>query len=279
MLVARAHVSAKDYDGATQALRKALALQPDRLDVQRDAIAVLLAAGKPEEALADARALQKARPKEAVGYMFEGEVLATQQKYAEAARAYGEALKRQSLPVLVARQHALLEAAGKSGEGDAVAARWLRENPKDTVVRVYLAGRDLGRKDYKAASRGYREVLAIQPDNPLILNNLAWTLSQLKDPSAVEYAEKAYNLAPASPAVADTLGWILVERGDTKRGVELLSKAAAAAPNALEIRVHYAKALAKAGDKTAAKKELESALQSAGQSPLRAEAEELLKQL
>jgi putative PEP-CTERM system TPR-repeat lipoprotein len=269
----------KDYDGAAQALRKALALQPERLDVHRDAIAILLAAGKPEEALADARALQKARPKEAVGYMFEGEVLATQKKFAEAAKAYAEALKRQSLPVLVARQHSLLEAAGKPAEGEAIAARWLRENPKDTVVRLYLAERDLGRKDYKAAAKAYRELLALQPESPVVLNNLAWALSQLKDPSALDYAEKAHGLAPNSAAVADTLGWILVERGDTKRGVEILAKAAADAPKAVEIRLHYAKALVKAGDKAAAKRELESTLQAAGQHPLRAEAEELLKQL
>jgi len=279
MLAARAYVAGKDYDGAIQALRKALALQPDRPEVHRDAIAVFLAAGKPEEALADARALQKARPNEAVGYMFEGEVLATQKRFAEAAKAYSEAVKRQPLPVAVARLHALLEAAGRPGEGEAVAARWLRDNPKDTVVRLYLADRDLRRKDYKAAARGYRELLALQPENPVVLNNLAWTLSQLKDPSALEYAEKAHNLAPNSAAVADTLGWMLVERGETKRGVELLGKAAAAAPGSLEIRVHYAKALAKAGDKAAAKKELESVLQSAGESPLRAEAEALLKQL
>ena len=158
-------------------------------------------------------------------------------------------------------------------------ARWVRERPADGVVRLYLADRNLGRKDYKAAAKGYREVLALQPESPVALNNLAWTLSQLKDPSAVEYAEKAHKLAPNSPAVADTLGWMLVERGDTKRGLELLGQAAAAAPNSLEIRVHYAKALAKTGDKTAARKELESALQSAAESPLRTEAEALLKQL
>jgi putative PEP-CTERM system TPR-repeat lipoprotein len=279
MLAARAHVAAKDYDGAVQSLRKALALSPERLDVHREAIAILLAAGKPEEALADARALQKARPKEAAGYMFEGEVLAAQQKFAEAAKAYGEAVKRQPAPVLVARQHALLDAAGKRGDADALAARWLKEQSKDTVVRMYLADRDLRRKDYKAAAKGYRDLLALQPENPVILNNLAWTLSQLKDPAALEYAEKAHARAPGSPAIADTLGWILVERGDTKRGVELLAQAAAGAPNALQIRLHYAKALVQAGDKAAARKELEGALQLAGQSPLRAEMEELLKQL
>jgi putative PEP-CTERM system TPR-repeat lipoprotein len=279
MLAARAHVAAKDHDGAIQALRKALALQPDRADVHREAIAVFLAAGKPEEALADARALQKARPKEAVGYLFEAEVLAAQKKFADAAKANAEALKRQPLPSLVARQHDLLEAAGKTGEAEALVTSWLRDNPKDTVVRLYLAERDLRRKNYAAAAKSYREMLALQPENPIVLNNLAWALAQLNDPSAIDYAEKAYSIAPNSAAVADTLGWMLVERGDTKRGVELLGKAAAAAPNALEIRVHYARALAKSGDKTAAKRELERALQSAGESPLRAEAEALLKQL
>jgi putative PEP-CTERM system TPR-repeat lipoprotein len=279
MLAARAHVAAKDYDGATQALRKALTLQPDRMDVHRDAIAVLVAAGKPEDALADARALQKARPAEAVGYVFEAEVLVAQKRYAEAARAYAEALKRQASPLLVTRQHFLLEVAGKRGEGDAAAARWLRENPKDTVVRLYLAERDLYRKDYKAAARRYREILALQPNNPVALNNLGWTLSQLGEPEAVEYAEKAYSLAPNNPAIADTLGWMLVERGDMKRGMELLSKAAADAPNALQIRLHYAKALLKTGDKAGARRELEQVRQAPEQSPLRVEAEELLKQL
>ena len=36
-------------------------------------------------------------------------------------------------------------------------------------------------------------------------------------------------LAPNNPAVMDTLGYILVERGDTKRGLPYLEKAAAAA--------------------------------------------------
>jgi putative PEP-CTERM system TPR-repeat lipoprotein len=279
MLTARAHVANKAYDAAIQSIAKALALQPDRLDVHRDAIAVYLAAGRPEDALADARALQKARPKEAAGYVFEGEVLATQKKFGEAARAYAEALSRQPGPVLAIRQHVLLEAAGKRGEADAALARWIREHPKDVATRLYVAESDLRRKDYQAAAKAYREVLALQPENPVVLNNLAWTLSQLKDPAAVEYAEKAHRLAPNSPEVTDTLGWMLVERGDTKRGLELLGQAAAAAPNALAIRIHHAKALAKAGDNAGAKRELESALQSAGENPLRAEAEALLKQL
>ena len=280
--LAAAQLTAKEYDNAIGTLRKALAIRSDAVEVRREIAIVQVAAGRPEEALKEARAVQAARPKDAMGFALEGDIFTAQKKLNEAISAYGEALKRQpSAPTLVIRLHALFEAAGKVGEGDSMAARWLRDNPKDTGVRLYLAERDLKRKDYKAASKGYRELLAIQPENAIILNNLAWTLSQLNDPSALGFAEQAYGLAPNSPAIADTLGWILVERGDTQRGVEILAKAAAGAPNALEVRIHYAKALVKAGDKPAARKELESALKAvAGQaSPMKAEAEALLKQL
>jgi len=88
-----------------------------RIDVAQ-AVPARLAAGKPEEALADAKALQKARPKEPVGFAFEGEVLAAQKKFGEAASAYGEALKRQKAPVLALRLHGLLTQAGKKKEAE-----------------------------------------------------------------------------------------------------------------------------------------------------------------
>ena len=55
----------------------------------------------------------------------------------------------------------------------------------------------------------------------------------------------------------DTLGWLLVEKGETARGVELLRRAVDLAPGSAELRLHLAKALLKAGDKVgAARKEL-----------------------
>jgi putative PEP-CTERM system TPR-repeat lipoprotein len=279
LLLARAQLAKKDVEAATTTLRKALELQPDRLDVHREAIGAYLAAGKPEDALADARTLQKARPKEAVGFVFEGEVLAAQKKFGEAASAYGEALKRQKAPVLALRMHGLLTQAGKKKEADAVLARWMQENPKDVLVRLYLADSALNRKDYNAAVPAYRQILAEQPNNVVVLNNLAWALWQLKDPGALALAEKAHGLAPDNPAVADTLGVILVEQGDLKRGMQLLDEAVKAAPNVPDLRLHYARALLKSGDKAAARRELEQIGQLQVETPAKAEAETLLKQL
>jgi putative PEP-CTERM system TPR-repeat lipoprotein len=279
ILLGRAQAAAKDYDAAAQSLRKALALQPSQMDALQGLMAVQIAAGKPEDALAEARALQKERPKDPAGFVLEGEVYLAQKKTNEAILAYNEALKRQAAPAIAIRLHGLLNAANRSADADALAARWLKEHPKDTTMRLYLAERDLARKDYRSASKHYRDLLAIQPQNALVLNNLAWALSQQNDPAALDYAEKAYTLAPNSPAIADTLGWMLVERGDAKRGTELLAKAASAAPAATEIRMHYAKALLKTGDKAGARKELEAVSAAPGESPLKAEAAELLKKL
>jgi putative PEP-CTERM system TPR-repeat lipoprotein len=279
MRLAAVHFRAKDYDAALQALRKALVLSPDNLEVAREIIVVQLAAGRVDDAIKEARDVQTRRPKQAIGFAMEGDVLTSQKKFVEAAKLYAEAAKRQALPQLVVTEHQLLTAAGQAANADAVAARWLKQYPKDVVVRLYLADLEIRNKNFRQASRQYREVLALQPENAVALNNLAWSLYELKDPAAEDHAAKAYNLAPGNPAIQDTYGWILVNRGDTKRGVEILGKAAGAAPNALEIRMHYAKALLKSGDKAAARKELEAVASAKNDSPLRVEAVELLKQL
>jgi putative PEP-CTERM system TPR-repeat lipoprotein len=279
MRLAAVHFGAKDYDAALQSLRKALVLGADNLEVAREIIVVQLAAGRVDEAIKEAREVQSRRPKQAIGFAMEGDVLANQKKFAEAAKVYAEASKRQPLPQLVIREHQLLTAAGQQANADAVAARWLKQNPKDAVVRMYLADREIRDKNFRQASRQYREVLTLQPENAVALNNLAWSLYELKDPAAAGFAERAYDLAPGNPAIQDTYGWILVNQGDAKRGVEILGKAAGAAPNALEIRMHYAKALLKSGDRSAARKELEAVASAKNESPLKAEAVELLKQL
>ena len=132
-------------------------------------------------------------------------------------------------------------------------------------------------EDFLAVAARYQEILALQPGHVAVMNNLAWALSELKDPAALGYAEKAHAKAPADPNIQDTYGWLLFNSGDEKRGIALLTQAATAAPKSPEVRMHLAKALLKTGDKAAAKRELEAVVQFAGKSPLKAEAEQLLQ--
>jgi Tfp pilus assembly protein PilF len=45
---------------------------------------------------------------------------------------------------------------------------------------------------------------------------------------------RAYKLAPNNPAILDTYGVLLADRGEVRRGVEMLQKAVALAPPARE---------------------------------------------
>jgi Flp pilus assembly protein TadD len=112
--------------------------------------------------------------------------------------------------------------------------------------------------DFPGAAQHYKKMLEIQPNDVLALNNLAFVAGRLNDPKAIEYAEKADKLAPSTPMILDTWGTLLVNRGDTKRGVEILQRAANLAPTAGVIRLNLARALIKDGQKEAAKKELEA---------------------
>jgi predicted Zn-dependent protease len=57
--------------------------------------------------------------------------------------------------------------------------------------------------------------------------------------------------------IMDTLGVLLIESGDTARGLDMLRKATAMAPRSASIRLNLAKALIKVGQKDAARKELD----------------------
>jgi len=279
MRLASAQYASKSTDAAIATLRRVISLKPDLLDAQREIIAVQIASGRAEDALKEAKSIQKLRPTEAIGFAAEGDILASQKRFADAGNAYAEAIKRQSVAELVARQYQMLIAAGKAPEANALAGKWIQANPKDTVLRFQIANDLLAKKEYRDAAARYKEIIAIQPANFGVLNNLAWVLHQVQDSSAIGYAEKAYTIATGNPEVMDTLGWLLFSKGDTARGMALLQQAVSASPRNLEARLHLAKAFMAASDKAAARKELEAITSEKESSSIANEAKQMLQSL
>jgi predicted Zn-dependent protease len=99
------------------------------------------------------------------------------------------------------------------------------------------------------------------------------TLAKLGDkfPAHAEVAQLSEQF-PVSPEVAK-------EREDAAREVERLQKAVAAAPNAAPIRLKLAQALIKAGQRSAARKELETLAKLGDKFPDQAEVAKLMGSL
>jgi cellulose synthase operon protein C len=276
--MAEVQVAAKNKEGARNSLNKGLSLQPDSLPMQRALIMLDVDDKKFDAALIKARDIQKKQPKLNAGYVLEGDIHVINKAWGQAATAYRAGLKTAPSTDLAERLHTALLLDGKTGDANAFADSWLKSEPKDNTFRLFLAESANKRKDYGAAAAQYRTLLAAEPNNPAVLNNLAWSLGQMKDPKAVSYAEQANKLAPNQPAIMDTLGMLLVEQGNTERGLDLLAKAVQLMPQTGAIRLNFAKALIKAGKNVEAKKELEEIAKLGDKFP-QAEVEALLKDL
>ncbi len=255
--LAAVQMVAKRESEAIQSVRRALSVRPDLLEAQNMLISIHRQMHAPDEAIRVAREVQRQRPKEGVGHVMEGELHMYSGKYDAAVRSYREALARERNAANVTRLHAALDRSGNGRDAQTLVDGWIKENPKDSAVLIYLGDIALAQQRYEDARVRYESVLAKQPNNPVILNNLAWLAAKRKDAKAMVYAEKAYAAAPLSPAVMDTYGSILVDAGEVDRGLKMMRDAVAGAPDAHDLRLNLASALAKSGRKAEARKELE----------------------
>ena len=256
--LAETQAAAKNSDGARATLRRSLDVNPEYVEAQRSLIAMDLGARRFADARKTALAVQARMPNNPEGYVLEGDIANVQREWEAAATAYRAALKRQMLPGIATKLHAVLNAGGKRGEAEAFVASWLKSQPKDTVLLLFLGEDALAKKDLVAAESHYLMVLQRNADEVVALNNLAWITGQLRKPGALQYAERAYRNAPNEPQLLDTLSTLLADEKSFARAIELQSRAIALQPSNSLLRLGLAKILIKAGDKSKAKAELEA---------------------
>ena len=279
-VLAEVQRAGNDREGAEQSLRRALGLRADWLDAQQRLVMVLAEQGKSSEAVAVARQVQQQRPEALIGFALEGDVQAAAGRWEEAARAFASARERGGASDVALKEHRSLLGAGKAEEAAALAMRWLSDNPQDVVMRAYLAEQALARTNYEESEALYRTIIELQPENALILNNLAWVAGKLGRDDAIPLAERAVSLAPQNAAILDTLGMLQVEAGQHEQGLANLRKAVDAAPDQPVLRLNLAKAFIKMERNSDAARELDEVIRLAPEgSPISQEATRLKETL
>ena len=277
--MARASLALGEPAAARESVVNGLALQPDNVALLGLLVDLERRTGRLDEAAAALARLEEAAqaddPRVAVQ---RGEVLLARQQYAAAERAFAEAGRlgmgsRAAIGVFEARRRGGLPNAAEPLLG------WLAEHPDDLAVRGLLADHYLAADDRAAATREYERLVTVAPDNPVILNNLAWLYGEAGDERAVALARRAHQLAPGNASIADTYGWILHRNGDNAGALELLAKAVAAAPQAGDMRYRYAVVLAETGDTAGAIREAQAVLADTGAANYHEPAQKLLNRL
>jgi Flp pilus assembly protein TadD len=265
-----------DKDNAKLTLERGLATMPTDRRLQEQYVRFCTRNGTVEDGLAFARDLSAGR-KDPSSSAFIAELAEAGGHLDDAQLAWRQAVDNGGGPEFVRRLAKNQAKAGDLAGARSTIAKLVTDHPDDVDARFLLATFAMDQGDTQTAIAEHERLLADQPDNPVLLNNLAALYDRTSDKRALATAEKAYNHVPKSPVVADTFGWILLRSGDTGRALPLLEKAASVA-GAAGAKYHYAVALERAGRTDDARSQLQAAL---AQPRFReaAAAEQLLKRL
>ena len=146
--------------------------------------------------------------------------------------------------------------------------------PNSVPLLNFLAETEARAGRAKQAQDVYRAVLAIDPNNPQALNNLAFAIadSGTNLDEALTMASKAKQQLPNVDQVSDTLGWIYIKKNMGDSAADVFSTLTRKAPENPTYHYHYCMALYEKGDKAGAQRECNAAL---AKNPVKNQAEQV----
>ena len=262
-LLAQSYAKDKKPEKMRESLLQALELNPEYLSANLVLARLDLFEGKQEDFKNRVNLLKKRYPDN-------GAVLLLAAKLDSKEQNYGQAIdKLSSLAETTSHPEVVIDLSinqWKSGDRQGAISSlefWTQEHQDDTRALILLAQYYLAEDQYDAARLTYKKIENYLPDQPVVLNNMAWTLKDVAPEEGLKYAERAREISPDNPMILDTLGILYLETGNTEKALENLEKAAALAPNFIDIQINYAHVLTASNNKVKAKAVLSNILSKA----------------
>ncbi len=112
------------------------------------------------------------------------------------------------------------------------------------------------------AKQFYEATLKVDPDNAIVLNNLAYLLAEtggdLND--ALTKVQRAKQIKPDVYEISDTLGWVYLKKGLADNAIDVFKELVGKVPHESTYRFHLGMAYSQKGDRTKAIEQLKEAL-------------------
>jgi predicted Zn-dependent protease len=157
------------------------------------------------------------------------------------------------------------EISGRMGDRDSAIRSFQKaaqSNPKDLTSLIELGSSLLSAGKKQEALDAFRKSLALSPDQPAILNNVAYLIADTGGDTkeALEYARKGLQKVPNDPHLTDTVGFIYWKQHLNDSALATFKSVVQKVPDNATYRLHYANVLLAQGNKAEAKTQLEAAL-------------------
>ena len=226
-------------------LKKTLHLEPDHIPAQIVRIKILAENKQKQQAIAELQRLNQQAPGDARVISVAGWMAMDAGDFNQSISLYRQAF---SISATSANVLDLAKAQWQAGlHEDAVSTLedWTKKHPEDVTAQFNLAMsfQQMG-LDRDATAR-FTRVLQFEPDNVVALNNLAWLLRNENSITALQSIEKAIALEPGSASLLDTLGMVLLHKGDILRALRVFQRATKAHPDSAVMQYHLALTLHK----------------------------------
>jgi len=249
-----------DRAGAARALEMAGKLGPNSVEIRAAQINFQFNQGNGDAGVALARAFNASNPGSAADLLL-ATALDRSRHPDEAIAVLNKSFSDRPDGGTLLQLTRRLQASDPARAGNLMSA-WLVKNPGDIVVRLDYANLLMQQQSVAEATTQFQTILKQDPNHIVALNNLGWLL-QTSDPKrALSLLRLADKLAPNSPDIIDTLGWVILQQKDAAGALALLNKAHASKPGDGEITYHLAVALDANGQRDAARKMLKTLLAS-----------------
>ncbi len=269
-----------NVDAAVASLRRAIELDPTHAQARTDLIGLLFANKRQAQAVQISRELQQRFPALDTGYLLESATLVRTKDLTGAIAVLRSGYAKSNDKAELARQlYRQLQAAGRGSEADALGMDWIKRQPNDAGMQFEIGAAALGRQQLGVAETHLRLAVALNGSHPIALNNLAWVLAAQGKTGALPFVRRAVELLPNQPPILDTLAMVLANEKQLPEALQVQKQAVSLAPGDLGLRLNLSKILIQAGDKAAAKVELDKLAALGAKFPLQDQVVKLQKQL
>lgn len=178
-----------------------------------------------------------------------------------AASAFREAMRTGSTDDLVIGLSKALFATGARQAGIRELEDYLSDAEVSRLARVELARRYEQEERFSDAALQYERLLQTGVADADVVAKLALVYLQLGNRASTQLAERAFLMAPENPAILDAAGWVALQADrETNKAIDYLEKAVRRAPADPVYKYHLGIAYVAKGDRRAARRVLQQAL-------------------
>jgi len=268
--LARLYISMNRIDDGIKKYNEAISIQPQNPELRRELAFVYLNIGKVDEGLVEAKKMVELAPLNPVYHNGLGEIYMSKGQLEEALKEFQQVIKLNPKysPAYV-NTGKVYYAQGQFDKAIGEINKAISNTPEYGDAYATLGDIYLVKGMNQKAIEEYKKAISEKSAKGLsvlsfitVHNNLAYLYSEMNNDldTALSYAQKAKQVAPKSPDIADTMGWIYYQKGNYDEAINNLKVAAEGSPNNPIIKYHLGAAYYKKGLKDQAVVELKKSL-------------------